>query len=108
MKTILIILTFATSSVMAQTNYNTCMNPNNKKDSVKKQINLHLKRAKTFDRIGNALALSAIISSVATYYLSNGEGNGKAMIFVPLSIGAASMISFNLSGRQEIKAEELK
>jgi len=108
MKTILIILIFATSSVMAQTNYKTCINPNNKKDSIKRKINLHLNNSNTFEKIGNTLAISAIISSLASYHLFKEEGNTKAMIFIPLSIGTASLISFIISGRQKIKAEDLR
>jgi hypothetical protein len=103
-KTLIALAMLVSASAMAQTNYNTIMNPKERK----KQINLHLNRAKTFEKIGNTLAISAIISAVASYHLTKGEGNGNAMIFVPLTIGGASLISFHLSGRQEMKAEDLR
>jgi hypothetical protein len=103
-KTLTIIALIISGSAMAQTNYNTIMNPKQRK----KEINLHLNRAKTFEKIGNTLAISTIISAVATFHLVKGKENANAMIFVPLTIGSASLISFTLSGKEESKAEKLK
>jgi hypothetical protein len=91
-------------SAMAQTNYNTIMNPKQRKQ----EINLHLNRAKTFEKIGNTLAIATIISAVASFHIYKGKENANAMIFIPLTIGGASLISFTIGDRQEMKAEELK
>lgn len=105
MKKILIAFTLMISgSAMAQTNFNTIMNPKQRKQ----EINLHLNRAKTFEKIGNTLAISAIISAVASFHLVKGKENANAMIYIPLTIGTASLISFTIAGNQEAKAERLK
>jgi hypothetical protein len=103
-KTLTIIALIISGSAMAQTNYNTIMNPKQRK----KEINLHLNRAKTFEKIGNTLAISTIISAVATFHLVKGKENANAMIFVPLTIGTASLISFTIGDREEMKAEKLR
>lgn len=103
-KTLIAIALMVSGSAMAQTNYNTIMNPK----SIKKEINLHLDKANRLEKVGNALAITAIISAVAGYHLTKENSNGMAMIFVPLTIGSASLFTFHLSGRQEMKAEELK
>jgi len=103
-KTLIAIALMVSGSAMAQTNYNTIMNPKQRK----KEINLHLNRAKTFEKIGNNLAITAIISAVASFHIYKGKENANAMIYIPLTIGGASLISFTLSGREEMKADELR
>jgi hypothetical protein len=103
-KTLIVFAILISGSAMAQTNYNTIMNPKERK----KQINLHLNRAKTFEKIGNNLAISTIISAVASFHIYKGKENANAMIYIPLTIGTASLISFTLSGREENKADELR
>ena len=92
-------------SAVAQTNYKTCMNPCKQK---KQEINLHLQKAKVLNGVGNALGFAAILSAVALYHTQSENSNGKAMIFVPLAIGGASLFTFHLAGSQESKAEKLK
>jgi hypothetical protein len=104
-KTLTIIALMVSGSAMAQTNYKTCMNPCKQR---KQEINLHLNRAKTFEKIGNTLAISTIISAVATFHLVKGKENANAMIFVPLTIGTASLISFTIGDKEEMKAEKLR
>jgi hypothetical protein len=103
-KTLTIIALMVSGSAMSQTNYNTIMNPKQRKQ----EINLHLNRAKTFEKIGNTLAISTIISAVATFHLVKGKENANAMIFVPLTIGTASLISFTIGDKEEMKAEKLR
>jgi len=104
-KTLIAFALMVSGSAIAQTNYKTCMNPcKQKRDSIKKEINLHLNKAKTFEKIGNGLVITAIVSAILTYHLCD----GKESIFVPLTIGTASLISFTIADRQEMKAEELK
>lgn len=103
-KTLIAIALMVSGSAIAQTNYNTIMNPKQRKQ----EINLHLNRAKTFEKIGNTLAIATIISAVATFHLVKGKENANAMIFVPLTIGTASLISFTIGDRQEMKADELR
>jgi len=104
-KTLMAFAFMVSASAMAQTNYKTCMNPNKVK---KQQINLHLQKAKVLNSVGNGLAITAIASAVALYHLQGENSNGKAMIFVPLAIGGASLFTFHLAGSQESKAEKLK
>ena len=104
-KTLIAITILISGSAMAQTNYKTIMNTNKQR---KQEINLHLNRAKTFEKIGNTLAIGAIISAVASYHLQGENSNGKAMIYIPLTIGGASLISFTIAGNQEAKVENLK
>lgn len=104
-KTLIAIALMVSGSAMAQTNYKTIMNTNKQR---KQEINLHLQKAKVLNNVGNALAIGAIISAVASYHLQGENSNGKAMIFVPLSVGCASLFTFHLAGRQEEKAEKLK
>jgi len=103
-KTLIAIALMVSGSAIAQTNYNTIMNPKQRKQ----EINLHLNRAKTFEKIGNTLAISTIISAVATFHLVKGKENANAMIFVPLTIGTASLISFTIGDKEEMKAEKLR
>lgn len=104
-KTLIAIALFVAGSAMGQTNYKTCMNPNKVK---KQEVNLHLQKAKVLNSVGNGLALTAIASAVALYHLQGENSNGKAMIFVPLAIGGASLFTLHLAGNQEAKAEKLK
>lgn len=104
MKKLVIVFTlsFATSA-MAQTNYNTCMNP--KKDSVKREINLHLKKAKVLNTIGDILTASAFASAIYGYYVGKTE---KSMIFIPLTIGIGALITKTLADKQQEKGEKIK
>ena len=103
-KTLTIIALMISGSAMAQTNYNTIMNPKQRKQ----EINLHLNRAKTFEKIGNTLAITTIISAIASFHIVKGKENANAMIFIPLTIGTASLISFTIGDREEMKAEKLR
>ena len=103
-KTLIAFTLMISGSAMAQTNYATIMNPKQRKQ----EINLHLNRAKTFEKIGNTLAITTIISSVATFHLVKGKENANAMIYIPLSVGTASLISFTIGEREEMKAEKLR
>ena len=104
-KTLIAIALMVSGSAVAQTNYKTIMNTNKQR---KQEINLHLQKAKVLNGVGNGLALTAIASAVALYHLQGENSNGKAMIFVPLTIGGASLFTLHLAGRQEAKAEKLK
>ena len=103
-KTLIAIALMVSGSAIAQTNYNTIMNPKQRKQ----EINLHLNRAKTFEKIGNTLAIATIISAVASFHIYKGKENANAMIYIPLTIGTASLISFTIGDRQEMKAEKLR
>jgi hypothetical protein len=103
--TLIAIALLISGSAVAQTNYKTIMNPNKVK---REKINLHLQKAKVLNGVGNGLALTAIASAVALYHLQGENSNGKAMIFVPLTIGGASLFTLHLAGRQEAKAENFK
>ena len=104
-KTLIAIALMVSGSAVAQTNYKTIMNTNKQR---KQEINLHLQKAKVLNGVGNALALTAIASAVALYHLQGENSNGKAMIFVPLTIGGASLFTLHLAGRQEAKVEDLR
>jgi len=106
--TLIAIALLISGSAVAQTNYKTIMNPKHRRDSIKREINLHIEKSKMLNSVGNGLALTAIASAVALYHLQGENSNGKAMIFVPLSIGAASLFTLHLSERQVVKAEELR
>jgi hypothetical protein len=105
MKKILIAIAIMVSgSVMAQTNYNTIMNPKHRRDSIKKEINLHIVKANTLERVGNGLVIAAIVSAIGSYHLCN----GRQSIFLPLAIGGGALFTYHLSARQEMKADRLR
>lgn len=105
-KVILLVITLMVSgSAMAQTNYKTCMNPcKQRRDSIKREINLHLAKSNTLEKVGNGLVITAIISAIATYHLCD----GRQSIYVPLAIGGGALFTYHLSARQEMKADKLK
>jgi len=87
-------------SAIAQTNYNTIMNPKQRKQ----EINLHMTKSTTLEKVGNGLVITAIISAIATYHLCD----GRQSIYVPLAIGGGALFTYHLSARQEMKADELR
>ena len=92
-------------SAIAQTNYKTCMNPcKQRRDSLKREINLHMTKSTTLEKVGNGLVITAIISAIATYHLCD----GRQSIYVPLAIGGGALFTYHLSARQEMKADELR
>jgi hypothetical protein len=103
-KLIIAIALLVSGSAIAQTNYNTIMNPKHRRDSLKKEINLHLNKATTLERVGNGLVITAIISAIATYHLCD----GRQSIYVPLAIGGGALFTYHLSARQEMKADKLR
>lgn len=81
------------------------MNPcKQKRDSIKKEINLHLVKANTLERVGNGLVIAAIVSAIATYHLCD----GRQSIYVPLAIGGGALFTYHLSARQEMKVDKLR
>jgi len=105
MKKILIAIALMVSgSVMAQTNYNTIMNPKQRRDSIKKEINLHMAKSNALEKVGNGIVIAAIVSAIATYHLCD----GRQSIYVPLAIGGGALFTYHLSARQEMKADKLR
>jgi len=98
------VLCLFASSVMGQTNYKTIMRL--KKDSIRKEINLHLQKAKVLEGTSKVLQVAALASVVASYHIYNKEGNGKPMIFIPLTIGLSAFATDILAERQYQKAQE--
>lgn len=98
------VLCLFASSVMGQTNYKTIMRL--KKDSIRKEINLHLQKAKVLEGTSKVLQVAAIVSAVASYHIYNKEGNGNPMIFIPLTIGLSAFATDILAERQYQKAQE--
>ncbi len=81
------------------------MNPNKqRRDSLKKEIKLHLNKAATLEKVGNGIVIAAIVSAIATYHLCD----GRQSIYVPLAIGGGALFTYHLSARQEMKADELR
>ena len=104
-KTLIAIALMVSGSAIAQTNYKTCMNPcKQRRDSIKKEINLHMTKSNTLERVGNGLVITAIVSAIGTYHLCNGKGS----IFVPLAIGSGALFTYHLSARQEMKVDKLR
>ena len=106
MKKLIIAITIIISgSAIAQTNYKTCMNPcKQRRDSIKREINLHMAKSNTLEKVGNGLAIAAIISAIGTYHLCD----GRQSIFVPLAIGSGALFTYHLSARQEMKVDKLR
>lgn len=103
-KIIIAVLCLFASSVMGQTNYKTIMRL--KRDSVRKEINLHLQKAKILDGTSKVLQVAAFISAVASYHIYKKEGNGNPIIFIPLSIGISSFALGIMAQKQYQKAEQ--
>jgi hypothetical protein len=104
-KLIIAIAVLISSSAIAQTNYNTIMNPcKHRRDSLKREISLHLSKAATLEKVGNGIVIAAIVSAIATYHLCD----GRQSIYVPLAIGGGALFTYHLSARQEMKADELR
>jgi hypothetical protein len=104
-KLIIAIALMVSSSAIAQTNYNTCMNPcKQRRDSLTREINLHMTKANRLEKVGSVLAIAAIASAVTNYYLFD----GKQSIFIPLVIGSGALFTYHLSARQEMKADKLR
>ena len=101
---IIAIAIMVSGSAMAQTNYNTIMNPKQRRDSLKREINLHLVKANALEKVGNGLVITAIVSAIATYHLCD----GRQSIYVPLAIGGGALFTYHLSARQEMKADKLR
>lgn len=104
-KIIIAVLCLFASSVMGQTNYKTIMY-RQKRDSVRKEINLHLQKAKILEGTSNVLKVAALVSAVTSYHIYNKEGNGNQMIFIPLTIGLSAFATDILAERQYQKAQE--
>jgi|688.fasta_scaffold1075998_1 hypothetical protein len=103
-KLIIAITLMVSSSAIAQTNYNTIMNPKQRRDSIKREIKLHMAKANTLEKVGNGIVITAIISAIATYHLCD----GRQSIYVPLAIGGGALFTYHLSARQEMKADKLR
>jgi len=112
-KTLIAFVLLVSGSVMAQTNYKTCMNPcKQRRDSIKREINLHIQKAMVYNTFGHALTIGFFASAILGYYTttqSNGNDNtGLKTIFIPLSFGVGALSFKVLGGRQEKKARILK
>ena len=102
---IIAIAIMVSASAMAQTNYKTCMNPcKQRRDSLKREINLHMAKSNALEKVGNGLVITAIISAIATYHLCD----GRQSIYVPLAIGGGALFTYHLSARQEMKVDKLR
>jgi len=106
-KIIIAVLCLFASSVMGQTNYKTIMY-RQKRDSVRKEINLHLQKAKILENTSKTLQVAAVISAVASYHIYNKEGNGNPMIFIPLGIGVSALATSWLADSQYEKAQRTR
>jgi hypothetical protein len=105
-KTLIALITLVSSVAFGQTkNYNTIM-LKQKKDSIHKEINLHLQKAKILDGTSKTLQVAALISAVASYHIYKKEGNGNPIIFIPLSIGISSFALGIMAQKQYQKAEQ--
>lgn len=101
---IVAVLCLFASSVMGQTNYKTIMRL--KRDSVRKEINLHLQKGKILENTSKVLQVAAIVSAVASYHIHTKEGNGNQMIFIPLGIGVSALTTSWLADIQYEKADQ--
>ena len=77
-----------------------------KRDSVRKEINLHLQKAKILEGTSKVLQVAAFVSAVASYHIYKKEDNGNPMIFIPLGIGVSALATSWLSDIQYEKAQE--
>jgi hypothetical protein len=106
-KIIIAVLCLFASSVMGQTNYKTIMY-RQKRDSVRKEINLHLQKAKILENTSKTLQVAAAISAVASYQIYKDACNGRPMIYIPLTIGLSALTTSWLSDIQYEKAQRTR
>ena len=103
-KKLIILFLFVSNICFSQTNFNTIMNPY-RQDSVIREIDLHLTRAKRLDRISNCMHLVAAVTMISLHYFKN---DGETDIWIPASIGIASLAPQYFSWCEEKKVEDLK
>jgi hypothetical protein len=102
-KLIIAVLCLFASSVMGQTNYKTIMY-RQKRDSVRKEINLHIQKGKVLNKFGDLLTATTFASAILSQYV--GERTPRTTIFLPLGIGISALATYALADRQEQKAQE--
>jgi hypothetical protein len=100
-KTLIAFALMVSGSAMAQTNYNTCMNPcKQRKDSVQREIKLNLTKAKVLNGIGDGLVAGAFASAILGYHLGKTQ---KTMIWIPLGFAVSGLVAKTLAGKYEEK-----